>query len=76
MCFKVFVNVLMSIISASKHVSLSVKFTTLLARPLFLRGKLYFRTFQRVKNITSNLSPTPIFSSENVKKFTLKFEVM
>ena len=37
---------------ANKDISLSVNFTTLLARPLVLREKLCFRDFRRVKNIT------------------------
>ena len=50
--------------SASKYISLSVEFTTLLERSLVLRGKLCFRDSRRIKNNTSNLRLTLVFSSE------------
>jgi hypothetical protein len=53
---------------ASKRISLPVKFTTLLARPFVLRGKLCLRVFRIVKNNTWNLKRTLIFSSEKAKK--------
>jgi len=43
-------------------------FTMLLARPLFLTGKLCFWAFRRVKNHTSNLIRTIIFTSEKCEK--------
>ena len=36
---------------ASKFISLSVKFTTVLAKPLVLRGKLGYRAFEERKII-------------------------
>ena len=49
--------------SASKYISLSVKFTTFLVRPLFLRGKLCFRDSRRVKNNISNLRLSLVWCS-------------
>jgi len=49
---------------ANKYMALSVKFTSLSARPLFLRKKLCFCDFRSVKNITSNLRSIVIFFAE------------
>jgi hypothetical protein len=63
---------------ASKYISMSVKFTTLSARPLLPRWKLCFRYFRRVKNNTSNFRRTLIFfSGEKMwKNLRLKFDVI
>jgi hypothetical protein len=53
---------------ASKYISLSVKFTTLLETPLILRGKWWVRGVWRVKNNTVNLIRTLLLSSEKCEK--------
>jgi hypothetical protein len=57
----------MSKIFVRKYVSLSVKFTTVLARPRVLRGKC-FRDFKRVKSNTSNLRCTLNFQLKKCEK--------
>lgn len=47
---------------ASKYISQSVKFTTVLERPFVLRGKRPFRDVRRSKNNTSNLRINLILS--------------
>jgi hypothetical protein len=60
----------------SKYISLFIQFTTLLASPIVLWEKWYLQDFQAVKNNTSNLRCTQIFSLEKCeKKVYLKFQV-
>jgi len=56
----------------SKYISLSVKITSFLAKPLFFcKENDFFQDFQIVKNNASVLRRTQIFSSENHKRKSL-----